>query len=94
MTEVLFILPGEDGWATPSGNEFRHSFSENDPISSLFDVIRKQSRQDTVHLALEVNGNSLGEIHPQSPGTVTSFGLLGARIDLSRARIIVSFHPA
>jgi hypothetical protein len=86
MTEVLFILPGEDGWEKSIGDEFRHSCSENDPISSLFYVIRKRLGEDDVHLSLEAaEGNTkvLMEIDPQSRDTVAS---------LRGSRIIVGFR--
>jgi hypothetical protein len=88
MTEVLFLLPGEDGSPTASGEEFRHLCNESDPISSLFNVIKKQLGQRlgqaTLHLALE-RGNTLAEIHPKSKDTVAS---------LKGARIIVGFKRA
>jgi hypothetical protein len=83
MPEVLFILPGADGRETASGKEFRHSCSENDPISSLFDVIRKKLGEDDVHLSLEREfGNfaSLAAIDPKSRDTLASIGLPGLRV--------------
>lgn len=71
MTEVLFILPRDDGIETPFGEELRHSCSKNDPISSLFDVIRKRLGEGDVRLSLEgTEGNTavLGQIDPQSQG--------------------------
>jgi hypothetical protein len=90
MTEVIFILPREDGWEAPSGEEFRHSCSENDPISSLFDVVRKRLSEDDVRLSLETMGGktaALMAIDPRSRDTVSS-------LNHPVARIIVGFSRA
>jgi hypothetical protein len=86
MPDVLFILPGADGSPNPYGEEFRHSCSENDPISSLFDVIRTKLGRRDVHLSFETASRDFeagAEIDPKDPRTLSAIGLPGRRVIVS-----------
>jgi hypothetical protein len=87
---INFVLPGPDGFETPSGRTLRFSCDDATPIAGLFEFMRQQLGTNEVRLSLEApqgQTSALMAIDPSDSRTVGAAGLARAKILVGRSGV-------